>query len=231
MKTSTLFTIFFGLLVVQVLGKTFPTDLPGNFVFYEGNHPNKCPSYINQTTFTDGPVMHSWKMAHNTIKHGEKYCNGMADERKTIYYNNDLIPDKIPKAMKHMLTTHGKNELVNYPLHYQAKHNNETYYVGYESVSRYCQDGSKFNNGTMYFLFRPWYPVNMPLGYKNMTFEVEWKYLIALPRYEETVCVYKAFVPGTLSEAIMNGMPESSVEPLDDIYDDMETMPSLEPTI
>ncbi len=241
MKYFLLSAAFIGILSVLTHGKTFPTDLTGNFIYVDGNYPDKCPGSINQTTFTDGPVKYSWKLSHNTIKHDSKYCHGMADERRTIYYNSSLIPNKIPSSMKAMINIHGRNEEVNYPLNYQAKHNNETYYVGYEAVSRYCQDGSKFNNGTFYFLFRPWYPVNMPLGFKNFTFDVEWKYLIALPRYESTVCIYKAYVPGTLSEELMkptkptfdmsSEMIHPSIEPLMEISDEMEPSMSMEPML
>ena len=97
---------------------------------------------------------HSWNMPQNTILHGDNLCNSFADERKTVYYNNSLVPDQVPEEVNTMLREHEPNIEINYPLNYNGIHDGENYYIGYEQVTKFCQDGSKFTNGTICFLFR-----------------------------------------------------------------------------
>ena len=195
--------LYLGVFCLPAVGKTFPADLFGNFTQIDDSNPSRCPKFITQTTFTEGSIPDSWNMPHNTIFHGDNLCNSFADERKTVYYNNSLVPDQVPEEVNTMLREHGPNIEINYPLNDNAIHDGENYYIGYDQVTRFCQDGSKFNNGTIYFLFRPFLPVHMPLSSKQITFYPEWKYLIAVPRYSKHVCMYRAYVPGTESEQIV----------------------------
>ena len=187
---------------VSALCKTYPSDLFGNFTEFDESNPTRCPKFITQTTFTEGIVPDSWKMPHNTIFHGHALCNSFSDERKTVYYDDSLVPDQVPPEVNFMLREHGPNIEVNYPLNDNAIRDGENYFIGYEEVTRFCQDGSKFNNGTLYFLFRPFLPVHMPLASRDLMFYPEWKYLVAVPRYSKDICLYRAVVPGAKSEEI-----------------------------
>lgn len=70
----------------------------------------------------------------------------------------------------------------------------DSFYVGFENTGRYCQDSSKFENGTIYFLFRPFLKINMKIKEEFFEFQTNFKYMIVVPRYSSELCIYRATV-------------------------------------
>lgn len=144
-------------LVTNVNAKAFPTDIAGKFSDYQNDNPPSCPETITQTTFTDGLVSYSWEFPHHTVLHDNSRCDSTGAQ-VTVFYNDSLVPENVPQGLNHALNNHGVNLEIDYPLNHRAVTAGETYYIGYEKSGRYCQDGSKFDPGTVYFLFRPFLP-------------------------------------------------------------------------
>lgn len=217
MRSVILFIFAICVLHLQVQGKFFPFDLAGEFVEFDVENPASCPKLITHTTFYKGPMAMSWGFEHSTVLHGESRCDSKMKDRMTVFYNDKLLPDSVPEALNDMLIKHGINQEVIYPLNNKSLTRGETYYIGYEDSGRYCQDGSKFDSGTVYFMFRPFPPVNMPIIGKVHRFKPGYKYMVVVPKYSDEVCVYKSEIES----------PEVSP----DIEDELEMMspePSME---
>jgi len=196
---------------------TFPSDLVGNFTAFNDANPVDCPPFVAQTTYSAGPIEYSWELPHNTIYNGLEQCDSVGSERKLVYYNSSLIPSGVPEEVSAMLEKHGWNIEVNYPLYRRYVTAGETYYVGYEEEARFCQEKSNLNAGTMVFVFRPWFPVYMPIDQTKYLFEPEYKYMIITPTFEEYVCMYRATIDGSPGAAAPTPT-ESTSEPLEDDF-------------
>lgn len=191
------------LLAALMLGcahaRAFPSDLTGNFTLTAANKPDLCPGLITQTSYrgtgTDGVS----SVPHNTIIHDGARCNGEDLQRATTFYKNDLVPDNVPAELNLMLNTVGENSQIRYPLEQRAKSKDEVFYYGFEEKGRFCQDNSSFPNATVYYLFRPFEALVMPINLfdKVFRFVPDYKYIIAVPRYSSAACIYEAVVPGT----------------------------------
>lgn len=210
MTSKGMMLLVLGLAVIVTLAqsKAFPSDLKGEFVEFDNRNPLSCPYIITHTTFSKGPIDGSWQFQHNTVLHDMDRCDSMHNDRTTVFYENSLIPDSVPSELVQMLNGHGVNQEISYPLNYKWETRQETYYVGYEEAGRFCQDGSKFYGGALYFVLRPFPPVNMPILGQSYSFKPGSKYLIVVPKFSNDVCVYKSeiFSPNPLET------PEPSME-------------------
>lgn len=200
--------------------RAFPSDLSGNFSLTNASDATLCPMNIVHTTFRNTSTSGVWLLPHNTILHDGARCNSEAEERSTVFYNSKLVPDGVPAELNKVLTTDGQNIEIKFPLDVRANTAGEEYYIGFEDVGRFCQDNSRFVNGTAYYLFRPFPPVNMPIAAFNSTefkFIPDYKYLIAVPLYTGEVCIYEQLIEGTITfnrlNAIPTAIPPTSVPP------------------
>lgn len=188
------------------------SDIEGTFSRTKESNENLCPAKIEHTTFaTVGDRM--WGLPHNTIVHDGSRCNSVADERSFVLYENSLLAEnnpRVPQELVALLALDG--HLID--AKYALDGSKERYYIGYEFVGRFCQDGSKFENGTVSFIFRPFWNVNMHVNKSTVVqFAPGKRYMLMVPRYSQTVCIYSANIPGADDEA-SDGEANSSSEPM-----------------
>lgn len=167
------------------------SDLSGVYTSISDAPESLCPPLINQTTYVSSGDK-TFSLPHNTIIHNDKRCNGN-NVRIFKYYDNDLFVEGsslIPPGLSDMLSSVGTNVNAKFAM----DQSEEKYFIGYEEVGRYCQDGSKFESGTTAFLFRPF--KNVRLATIDTVFSPGRKYLIMVPRYANTMCAYESEISG-----------------------------------
>lgn len=203
MSRFVLFAGAFAALLALAHSTAFPTDFEGVFTRTDAKKASLCPKVINQTSFQGIPGKKEWILPHNTIIQGGKRCDGVKNERSTRFYEGSSTRAGYPAGLKEALTNTGQNVDIDFKLNQTSVAggpNGETYYVGWESLGRFCK-GTRFLNGTTMFLFRPFNNVEMPIrGFKTLKFGVGKKHMIIVPRFADAVCVYEAPVPPSVND-------------------------------
>lgn len=195
MRAAIIFSLICSTLISCTSAKTSSTDIDEKFNLVTATASEMCPKVIKQTTYMKGSPEEVWVLPHNTIIHDGKRCDSYKNERKLKYYHNSLIPSAVPEGLKKMLKSNGLIVDIKYKLDSVLKsYDTENYYVGYENKRRYCNDDSKFDKGTVMFLFRPYVNVKIPIKDEMMIFRPGSKFLIIVPRYSNNACIYSTAV-------------------------------------
>lgn len=181
-----------GLELSRIVRVAFPPDVVNEFSLISGAEDPACPRNITHTTWNGIQEDDIIGLPHNTIIHDGTRCNSVSNERHFVMYSNEVIArggEAIPTELLDTLQIDGRNIRTKF----EADKLGERYYVGYESLGRFCDPAPKFDKGATGFLMRP-FERSVSVTTNNILINPGGIYLLMLPQFSSTECLYEANV-------------------------------------